>query len=436
MLGDDRRLPLLSTDATDVLKRTSRPTHPPASLTREQWVTLAVTTVLWMFDGYETYALLLTVGPALRELLSAGQLLQFSQIASYLIALTLFGWAIGGIVGGFVGDRLGRRVTMVGAVLIYSVFTGTSALAHSWETLALTRFLTGIGLGAEWGVGTALLQEVWPESLRTKGVGFLQAAFSGGFVLASVFWIVIGGTFGLSWRWMYVFGVLPGLFVGVTGWLIPESNRWNRSGRREPFRLSALWGYRRSLIVALVVSISITVGFWATSSWVPTVAAGLVHNAPRSSVFYAGWAGMLFAVGEMFGCVVFGLASESLGRRPTLALYLAGSILVTPVVYLLVGDPRIFVLLQLANGFLTGGLYGWYAVHPPELFPTAIRASAISLIFNLARFVAMFGPIFSANLVALLGGYGLAATILSSFFAVGFVALWFLPETKGKYLPV
>jgi hypothetical protein len=74
-------------------------------------------------------------------------------------------------------------------------------------------------------------------------------------------------------------------------------------------------------------------------------------------------------------------------------------------------------------------------VHPPEMFPTSIRSTAISLIFNSARFLAMFGPILASSLIAFFGGYGPAATTLASVFAVGLIALFFLPETKGKPLP-
>jgi MFS family permease len=104
-------------------------------------------------------------------------------------------------------------------------------------------------------------------------------------------------------------------------------------------------------------------------------------------------------------------------------------------VFLLVRDATIVVALQLANGFLTGGLYGWFAVHPPELFPTSVRSTAISLIFNSARFLAMFGPILASSLIAFFGGYGPAATVLASIFAIGIIAVFFLPETKGKPLP-
>lgn len=403
-------------------------------LTARQWSVLGITILFWLFDGYETYALLLTIGPSLHELLSAQELSTLPRVAAYLISITLFGWAVGGVLGGVIGDRIGRRRTMIGSVLLYSLFTGTSALAPTWQILALTRFLTGVGIGAEWGVGTSLLQEMWPERLRTKGAGVLQAAFSGGFVVASLFWIVVGGSFGASWRWMYAVGILPAIFVAVLGRKIPESERWTKVSHSLQTIGATLRGNARNLVIAIVVSISITLGFWAISSWVPTYVATLAPD-PKSAVYYAGIAGLLYAIGEILGCIGFGLLAETWGRRWTLVFYLGGSIAITPVVFLFVHDATIVAALQIPNGFLTGGLYGWFAVHPPELFPTSIRSSAISLIFNSARFLAMFGPIVASSLISFFGGYGLAATILSTIFAIGIVAVLFLPETKGKPLP-
>jgi MFS family permease len=404
------------------------------TLTRRQWNVLGITMLFWLFDGYETYALLLTIGPSLHQLLPPAELATLPRVAAYLISITLFGWAVGGVLGGVIGDRLGRRRTMIGAVILYSIFTGTSALSPSWQILALTRFLTGVGIGAEWGVGTSLLQEMWPERLRTKGAGVLQAAFSGGFVVASLLWIVLGGTFGGSWRWMYAVGILPALFVAVLARDIPESERWTKVNHSLSSIATTLRANLKNLIVAIIVSISITVGFWAISSWVPTYAATLAPD-PKTGVYYAGMAGLLYAIGEIFGCIGFGLLAEIWGRRGTLVFYLAGSIIITPIVFLWVHDATMVVLLQIVNGFLTGGLYGWFAVHPPEIFPTSIRSTAISLIFNSARFLAMFGPILASSLIAFFGGYGPAATTLASIFAIGIIAVLFLPETKGKPLP-
>jgi MFS family permease len=403
-------------------------------LTRRQWTVLGITMLFWLFDGYETFALLLTIGPSLHELLPADQLSSLPRIAAYLISITLFGWALGGVIGGVIGDRLGRRRTMIGAVVLYSIFTGTSALTPNWQILALTRFLTGFGIGAEWGVGTSLLQETWPERLRTKGAGVLQAAFSGGFVIASVLWIAIGGWLGGSWRWMYAAGIVPALFVAFLARDIPESERWTRATHTAVSIAATLRANARNLVLAIVVSISITLGFWAISSWVPTYVATLTSD-PRSGVYYAGLAGLFYAIGEIFGCIAFGFLADSWGRRWTLAFYLAGSIAITPVVFLWVRDPGIVVILQIANGFLTGGLYSWFAVHPPELFPTAVRSTAIGLIFNFARFLAMFGPILGSTLIGFFGGYGPAATTLASIFALGLVVLPLLPETKGRPLP-
>jgi MFS family permease len=416
------------------LQSTDQATIGHDGLTRRQWEVLGITMLFWLFDGYETFALLLTIGPSLHELLPASELSALPRVAAYLISITLFGWAVGGVIGGVVGDRLGRRWTMIGAVILYSIFTGTSALAPTWQILALTRFLTGVGIGAEWGVGASLLQEMWPEQLRTKGAGVLQAAFSGGFVVASLCWLVIGGSFGGSWRWMYAVGIVPAIFVAVLGRNIPESERWTKIRHSAQSISATLRAHARDLIVAIIVSISITVGFWAISSWVPTYAATLAPD-PKSAVYYAGMAGLFYAIGEIFGCIGFGLLSDMWGRRGTLVFYLAGSIVITPIVFLYVRDPDTVVGLQLANGFLTGGLYGWFAVHPPEIFPTSIRSTAISLIFNSARFLAMFGPILASSLIAFFGGYGPAATTLASVFAVGIVAVFFLPETKGKPLP-
>ncbi len=405
-----------------------------APLTRRQWGVLGITMLFWLFDGYETFALLLTIGPSLRELLHGDALSALPRVAAYLISITLFGWAVGGALGGIVGDRLGRRRTMIGAVVLYSIFTGTSALAQSWEMLALTRFLTGIGMGAEWAVGTSLLQEVWPERLRTKGAGVLQAAFSGGFVVASLLWLVVGGSLGGSWRWMYAIGILPALCVALLGNSIPESERWSHTSHSLGAISEALRDNAKNLTVAIVVSISITLGFWAISSWVPTYVATLSPD-PKNAVFYAGLAGLLYAVGEIIGCVGFGLMADAAGRRWTLALYLAGSVAITPVVFLLIHDVTIVVALQVVNGILTGGIYSWFAVHPPELFPTRIRSTAIGLIFNAARFLAMFGPILTSSLIGFFGGYGLAATTLAGIFVIGIIAVFFLPETKGKPLP-
>lgn len=407
-----------------------------SGLGRREWTILGITLLFWLFDGYETYTLLLTAGPALHELLPRSELQALPRYTAYLISLTLLGWATGGILGGFVGDRLGRRKTMVAAVLIYAIFTGTSALAPNWGVLGLTRVLTGIGIGAEWGVGTSLLQETWPTRARTKGAGILQTGFSLGALVASGLWIVIGSNLSLSWRWMYIVGVVPGILVALLVRTIPESTQWTRAVHGSA-KTADVWrgSSRRNLVLAVLVSVAITVGWWAISSWIPSYTAALAVKSAANPVYFAGMAGILYNVGEIIGCSAFGFMADAWGRRGTALFYFFGSLIITPVVFLLLHNILIVVGLQVINGYLSGGLYSWYTVHPPELFPTRVRATAISIVFNSARYLAMIGPVVAAVLIQFFHGYGIAATAFACVYILGIVAVWLLPETKGQPLP-
>src|SRR5215469_8997762 len=133
------------------------------SLTKTQWRTLIATNLGWLFDGYETYALILTVGPAMRSLLEPSQYAQIPAYAGTVISITLLGWGIGGIIGGVLADYFGRRRTMIFAILAYSIMTGLTALSFSWLSFAILRFLVGIAIGSEWATGTSMLAELWPQ---------------------------------------------------------------------------------------------------------------------------------------------------------------------------------------------------------------------------------------------------------------------------------
>ena len=138
------------------------------SLDRKQWNALLAANLGWMFDGYETYALLLTLGVALRQLLEPALYPQIPAYAGAVIALTLLGWGIGGMIGGIVADYIGRKRTMMYAILAYSLMTGLSAFAWSWSSFAVLRLLVGIAIGSEWATGASLTAEFWPGCLVAR----------------------------------------------------------------------------------------------------------------------------------------------------------------------------------------------------------------------------------------------------------------------------
>src|SRR6266481_7013706 len=201
-------------------------------LTKSQWSTLIGANLGWMFDGYETYAVLLSVGAALRQLLDPSQYGQIPAYAGLVIAMTLLGWGIGGLIGGVLADYLGRKRTMMLAILAYSIMTGLSAFAWDWVSFAVLRFLVGLAIGSEWVTGASIVSELWPDRARGRGGGLLQCGAGLGSILASLTWLLIGASGPNAWRWMYLIGVLPAL---MTLWIrrsIPESPRWERSNER------------------------------------------------------------------------------------------------------------------------------------------------------------------------------------------------------------
>ena len=183
------------------------------TLNREQWQVLFMSNLGWLFDGFEIYALFLTVGFALHQLLETVQLAALPRYAGIVLATTVFGWATGGVLGGIIADYIGRKRTMMLAILAYSLTTGLSAIAWNWQSFAILRFLVGVGIGSEWVTGASLVSELWPDNARGKGGGLLQSGAGIGSFLASGVWLLIGGLGPNAWRFMYLVGILPALLV-------------------------------------------------------------------------------------------------------------------------------------------------------------------------------------------------------------------------------
>jgi MFS family permease len=439
------------------------------SLNREQWRVLIAANLGWLFDGFEIYALFLTVGFALKQLLDVGQAAAIPQYAGYILAFTVFGWATGGVIGGIVADYIGRKRTMLLAILAYSLTTGLSAFAWDWVSFAVLRFLVGVAIGSEWATGASIVSEVWPDHARGKGGGLLQGGFGLGSILVSLVWLGITsdslgawlGTQGPhAWRYLYLIGVLPALVVLWIRRNIPESPRWEEANERRRFAhaqrqsgavlkgvdaaltrftvvdLFSDRSVRRPLIFAFLMMLSVTFAFYGVGTFIPTYVAGVAAKAGLSGPAWAGWAGLITSVCGTFGFVSLGFLADAVGRKPTVMLWYTMCLVLTPLVYLW-GGWGFAPLLVLVGifGFFTLGVWAWAPVWLPELFPTRMRGTAVAFCFNAPRFISCLGPLIAGTLIAYFGGFGPAATIVGLFFSLGVVAAPFLPETNGKPLP-
>src|SRR6516164_10481013 len=98
------------------------------SLSRAQWKALVASNLGWTFDGFEIFALILTVGAALHQLLDPADYRLIPAYAGAVIAITVVGWGIGGLLGGVLADYIGRKRSMTLTIIAYSGLTGLSAL--------------------------------------------------------------------------------------------------------------------------------------------------------------------------------------------------------------------------------------------------------------------------------------------------------------------
>jgi MFS family permease len=104
--------------------------------------------------------------------------------------------------------------------------------------------------------------------------------------------------------------------------------------------------------------------------------------------------------------------------------------------FLLVKDRDALLVTAAVNGLFTSGQFAWVTIYLPELFPTRVRGSAISLVFDSARGIAALGPLLAGSLVSSFGGIGTAAAMMSLIYILGLVVTPFAgPETRGKPLP-
>lgn len=428
-----------------------------SGLGRSEWRSLAAANLGWLFDGFETYALILTAGTVLHEVEPQAAPGRVSLLVGVTIAVTLLGWGIGGILGGIFADYFGRRRALLGSMVMYALFTGLTAMSWSWSSFIVLRFVTGFALGSEWGTGTSLVAEMWPGHVRAKAAGLMQCGLGLGFFIASACWSVISPLGTGAWRYMFVIGVLPALFALWLRRHVPESSRWSGAQKQRAelrgrdaasldarersytsFTLRAILAdprLRRLTILGSLMSLVTTLAWWGISTWVPAYTGALAAKHGGDGVAWASRAGMIYNAGAIAGYISFGFLAERFGRKPAVLVYFGASLVLTPVLFLWTHSLGVAVVVLVVNGFFTLGQYTWMPVWLPEFYPTHLRATGAAFVFNAARFVAFLGPLLSGAIISHLGGYGVAATTVGLIYILGLAVAPLCPETRGQRLP-
>jgi MFS family permease len=438
-----------------------------AGLTRYQWLVLAVSSLGWMFDTMDQQLFNLARRPAIVELLGAragdpATAGAVAEYAGYATMIFMIGWALGGVVMGVLGDRIGRAKTMVLTILLYSVFTGLSALSRNVWDFSAYRFLTGLGVGGQFAVGVAMVAETMPDHARPFALGWLQAFSTVGNMVAALIGISLGRleevhAIASSWRFMFLAGAVPALLALLVFRRLKEPEQWRKAVQnheklgsiRELFT-DPRW--RRRTVVGMLLAFAGVVGLWGIGFFSfdllrsvldkTFLSQGLAADAIAGrKTLWIGITSLLQNAGGFLGVYAFTRVTAHAGRRKTFAFAFVGAMAATAFTFWnLKTFSDIFWMIPLM-GFFQLTLFGGYAIYLPELFPTRLRSTGTSFCYNVGRLVAALGPLTLGLLTSrVYAGYAepmrYAGVTMCLVFLVGLAALPFAPETKGKPLPV
>ena len=404
----------------------------------------------WSMDGMDSFIYSLVLVPALTELLPRSGIPATPGNVGYyggiFFTLFLIGYGMA-LVWGPIADRFGRVRTMMLSIFCFSLFTLLAAFATGIKSLALFRFMAGVGIGGEWSVGAALVSEDWPEERRTMGAALMHTGYYIGFFLAGLANIVIGSHFG--WRAMFALGGVPALLIGLIRKNVQEPAHWENKVQQ----LGGKWAmhsaflklfspqYRKRTIVNSLYLIVSLAGLWAGSVYAPTAITFIAQRAGRAAdgARLASYSSALIGVTTVLGALIVPFIADWLGRRATLAIFYvimmaAIWIAFAHVFYMQQNAIPWFLVCSALLG-LGGANFIVYSFWLPEQYGTECRASAFAFITNLGRF-------FAAGFTFLVGmgirhfqTFGIPVAMMGLAFVVGLALVPLGEETKGKRLP-
>lgn len=454
------------------------------------WFVFSMAALAWLFDCFDQQIFILFRDSALKQL----QLPEGADVkaySGYATSIFVAGWATGGLIFGSVGDRIGRAKTLTITVLLYSLFTGLSALSTSWVDFAIYRFITGLGVGGVFGLAVALIADTLPDRARPGALGMLQALSAVGNISAGLVSMWMGSlitahsglsedvfriTPGNAWRFAFLLGAIPAFLCVFIQLRLKEPEKWVKA--REAGRVSGvkfgsyaeLLGpgrWRKPALLGMMLCIAGVIGLWGIGFFAPELVGDVINSSLKAqglsdteiasqATFYKGLNSIIQNAGSFLGMIAFSYLAQWAGRKPAFIVAFIGALLATNMYFMMFkGIDQLW--MSAVMGFFQLALFAGFAIYLPELFPTRLRSTGTSFCYNVGRFIAATGPFTlgllqkwlgeaaiaklpetadaAAKAAAKLGAFREATSWVSLVFVLGLVVVFFLPETKGKPLP-
>jgi MFS family permease len=383
----------------------------------------------WMLDSFDVMLYAIVLAALIRD----PQLRLTPAAAGILGSITLVAAAAGGIAFGVIADRLGRKRALMGAILIYSIFTAACGLAQTALQLAVFRVLLGLGMGGEWATGAALVSESFPARHRGKALAFVQSSWAIGYGIAAAVNLVVMPIWG--WRGVFFVGVLPALLVVWIQRRIEEPEIWTRSHQSDRGRIGALFapGYAKLTVFLTLMNACTLFGWWGLNLWVPAYlnlpptqgGIGLTSSAMS-------WFVIAMQVGMWFGYVSFGFIADSVGRKRAYVAFVITAGVLLPL-YGVLRAPAALLALGPMVAFFGTGYYSGFGAVIAELYPTTVRATAAGVCYNTGRLASAVAP-FVVGSMAASRGFGSAFAVAGAAFFLAAVTWLWIPDTRNTEL--
>jgi metabolite-proton symporter len=369
---------------------------------------------------------------------------------------------IGGVIFGHYGDKLGRKGTLVTALVLMGLATTligllpTYAAVGAWAPLMLIvlRFLQGIAIGGQWGGAMLLVTESAPKHRRGFYGSFAQAGAPLGVILANLAFLLMSSTLSeqdfMAWGWRAPF-ILSIVLVGVALYVqlrLEETESFRRlqalsetktggqgapSEPTEPTRspvLAVLASHPKQILLAAGAFIATQVTFYILVAFVIAYGANRTGlSIPRDTMLGAVMIGALVQAPVVF---ISGALSDTHGRR---GIFMLGAGLLglwAFAIFPLIDTGQfvwIAVAISVAQVFV-GMMYGPQAAFFAELFSTEVRYSGASLGYQLGAILGgALAPLVATMLLAKFGN-GLAVSgYIAGACAISLVSVFLLTET-------
>ncbi|WP_083909508.1 MFS transporter [Rhodopseudomonas sp. B29] len=377
--------------------------------------------------------------------------ISLTQVAS-VTSLTLVGSVIGGALFGWLGDRLGRKQALQLTLFVFAAGSIASAFAWNYPSLAVLRFITGIGLGGEWGAGMVLFNEAWNKERRGLGSAFIQ----GSAVIASAGASIVGvwatTSFSLEWGWRIALltGSAPIVLMIFIRVFMPESKAWLQFDQaRKAGQVAApvkttntlVLMFQGRLLPVSLMCLAWMMGYmfcyYGVVVFMPTLMQRTLDAPPEVvrnvSVIASIVGGCSYlcmgllndAFGRRFGALIPGLAwcAMAAGLYSFAHDKYAGSLFLFPMFWT-------YIAFVIGNSAL--GVVGtWLS----EIYPIEVRSTAVSFIYMAGRGVGSLAPVVVPLVAAASGGQLALGMMVVVPAIVIFLAMTLaLPETRGREL--